>query len=63
MQKIIVSDTNCLILLDKINQLDLLHSLFDKITITQIVADEFGKKLPEYIKIENPENLTYRRIL
>lgn len=50
MQKIIVSDTSCLILLDKIKQLDLLHSLFKKVTITQIVADEFGKKLPDYYR-------------
>jgi predicted nucleic acid-binding protein len=63
MQKIIVSDTSCLILLDKIKQLDLLHSLFDKITITQIIADEFGKQLPNYIQIEDPENLTYQKIL
>ena len=63
MRKIIVSDTSCLILLDKIRKLDLLHSLFDIVTITQIVADEFGNKLPDYIQIENPKNSTYQKIL
>jgi predicted nucleic acid-binding protein len=62
MQKIIVSDTSCLILLDKIGKLDLLRSLFGKITITKIVANEFKQKLPEYIQIENPENITYQKI-
>ena len=63
MQKTIVSDTSCLILLDKIKQLDLLKALFGKITVTQLVADEFGKKLPDFIQIENPQNLTYQKIL
>jgi predicted nucleic acid-binding protein len=63
MQKIIVSDTSCLILLKKINRLDLLQKLFGQITITKIIAEEFGNKLPEFIQIENPENITYQKIL
>ena len=63
MQKTIVSDTSCLILLDKIRRLDLLKALFGKIIVTQLVADEFGKKLPDFIQIENPQNLTYQKIL
>ena len=61
MQKTIVSDTSCLILLDKIRRLDLLKALFGKIIVTQLVADEFGKKLPDFIQIENPQNLTYQK--
>jgi predicted nucleic acid-binding protein len=53
MQQIIVSDTSCLILLKKINRLDLLYELFGQITITEIIADEFGSELTEYIRIEN----------
>lgn len=63
MWKIIVSDTSCLILLDKIKHLELLHKLFGTITITQIVADEFGQRLPVFIQLENPKNLTYQKIL
>jgi len=51
MRKIIVSDTSCLILLDKLGRIDLLRSLFGNITITQIVADEFGKIVPDFIHI------------
>ncbi len=47
MQKIIVSDTSCLILLKKINRLYLLQKLFSQITITKIIADEFGNELPD----------------
>jgi predicted nucleic acid-binding protein len=41
MQKIIVSDTSCLILLQKLQQLNLLKELFGKIIITKEVEDEF----------------------
>ena len=63
MQKVIVSDTSCLILLDKINRLDLLNKLFGKVIITQIIADEYGSTLPDFFIIENAENKNYLSIL
>lgn len=56
MQATIISDTSCLILLDKIQELQLLQKLFKTIIITQIVADEFGTPLPEWISIQNPKD-------
>jgi predicted nucleic acid-binding protein len=38
-------------------------SLFGKITITKIIADEFGKTIPEFIEIENPKDKNYQKIL
>jgi predicted nucleic acid-binding protein len=63
MQKTIVSDTSCLILLSKINRLDLLSSLFGEITITNIIAKEFGQTSPNFIVIEDPVDLKYQQIL
>lgn len=63
MPGIIVSDTSCLILLDKIGRIGLLQSLFKKITITDIVAKEFGKELPDFFTKENPKEKNYQRIL
>lgn len=63
MPGIIVSDTSCLILLDKIERLDLLESLFKSVSITEIIAEEFGKELPNFIRIENPIEINYQRIL
>lgn len=63
MHEIIVSDTSCLILLDKLGRLDLLRKLFGNITITQVVANEFGKSIPKFIKIENPIDKNYQKIL
>jgi predicted nucleic acid-binding protein len=63
MRKVIIADTSCLILLDKISELSLLKNLFGEIVITQAVADEFKQSLPEWFKIENPLNKTYQKIL
>ena len=63
MQKVIISDTSCLILLDKIGELVLLNKLFGQITITPEIAREFKKDLPEWFKIEQPTNKTYQKIL
>jgi predicted nucleic acid-binding protein len=63
MQKVIISDTSCLILLDKIGELRLLNILFGQIIITQEIANEFKKELPGWIIIEEPTNKTYQKIL
>jgi predicted nucleic acid-binding protein len=63
MPKVIVSDTSCLILLEKLEHLDVLKNLFGQVSITQIIADEFGLALPDFFKIENPKNSKYQTIL
>lgn len=54
MQKVIVSDTSCLILFHKIGHFDLLHKVFGQIIITETVKSEFRKKIPDRIKVINP---------
>lgn len=54
MQVPIITDTSCLILLDKIGELDLLRKLYQNLLTTSIVANEFGKPLPIWIAIQNP---------
>lgn len=63
MQKIIVSDTSCLILFHKIGYLQILEQLYGKITITSNVANEFGMPLPDFIEIEDPKDKQYQKIL
>lgn len=63
MQKVIISDTSCLILLYKIGELHLLNKLFGQVTVTQEIADEFARQLPDWIKIEHPINKNYQKIL
>lgn len=63
MQKTIISDTSCLILLEKIGELDLLNKVFGEILITQEIADEYGLILPVWISVQNPTDKNYQKIL
>ncbi len=63
MQKVIISDTSCLILLDNIGELDLLHKLYGTIITTTEVKLEFGKELPVWFQIIEPKNKKYQSLL
>lgn len=54
MQKIIVSDTSCLILFYKIGEFELLQKIFGHIIITEKVFTEFKRPIPEWIQVINP---------
>jgi predicted nucleic acid-binding protein len=63
MPKTIISDASCLILLDKIAQLELLHRLFGTIITTSEIAMEFGQPLPEWVQIKVPADKNYQNII
>jgi predicted nucleic acid-binding protein len=63
MQKVIIADTSCLIILEKIGELNLLNKIFGQIIVTQEIANEFTKELPDWFKIEEATNKTYQKIL
>ena len=52
MPPVIIADASCLILLEKIGALELLRQLFGHITITDIVAAEYGLLLPEWVAVQ-----------
>lgn len=60
---IIISDTSCLIILDKIDELELLMKMGKKVFVTPIILKEFGKILPDWILVASPENFHYQQIL
>lgn len=60
--EIVISDTSCLILLSKIDELDLLR-ISDQVFITSTILKEFGKPLPNWIKILDPQDRHYQKIL
>lgn len=61
MQRTIISDTSCLILLDKIDELLLLNKLFGKIIIIREIAEKFEKDLPDWFEIQSPINKIYQK--
>ena len=63
MPKAIISDTSCLIVYAKINELDLLRRLFTEIVTNDEVADEFGQVLPDWISVQSVKNKYYQEEL
>lgn len=63
MQKTIISDTSCLVILEKIKELELLHRLFGTIFTTSEIKDEFGLPLPEWVQIKEVRNKNYQSII
>jgi predicted nucleic acid-binding protein len=63
MLKTIISDASCLILLDKIGELNILEKLYGEVIITSIIAEEFGLELPLWIKVNDPQNIDFQNNL
>jgi predicted nucleic acid-binding protein len=61
MLKTIISDTSCFIVLSKTGQLDL-HQLFGNIVTTPEIAEEFGEKLPNWVKIVAAKDIHKRHL-
>ncbi|HVI49255.1 MAG TPA: DUF3368 domain-containing protein [Chitinophaga sp.] len=60
---VVIADTSCFILLDKIDSFDLLRQLFNNVTTTSTIAEEFGKGIPEWVTIKPIADLHYQAIL
>jgi len=52
MYSLIIADTSCLILLEKIDKLELLKDFYSEITITGEIKEEYGEKLPNSLSQE-----------
>ena len=63
MAGIVISDTSCLIILDKIGQISLLHVCYDSVLVTPEVAHEYGQPLPDWISIQSPKNTSLIQLL
>jgi predicted nucleic acid-binding protein len=59
----IISNTSCLMVLDNINALDILHKLYQNIYLTEEVAQEFGKPLENWMHVITVIDKNYLRIL
>lgn len=51
--KIVITDTSCFILLDKIDALNILPRLFSTVLTTPEIAKEYGKPLPDWVLIQS----------
>lgn len=63
MPKTIISDTSCFIVLDNIGELELLHKTYGEIITTPEIVLEYENPLPEWIKVQAPNDRYRQRIL
>jgi predicted nucleic acid-binding protein len=61
--EIIIADTSCLILLEKIDEIELLKGLAVHVFITPVIKEEFGRELPSWIEVKVSEDNYYQKIL
>jgi predicted nucleic acid-binding protein len=60
---VVIADTTCFILLDKIGKLELLQQLFTSISTTKTIANEFEKPLPKWVNVISIVDAHYQKIL
>ncbi len=63
MPKVVISDASCLILLHKINALELLHKVYGTVITTPEIAKEFMLELPNWLLIEKVIDIKYQKLL
>ncbi|MBW7856979.1 MAG: DUF3368 domain-containing protein [Leptonema sp. (in: Bacteria)] len=63
MHSTIITDASCLIILSKINELQLLKEIYTKICTTPTIAAEFGDPLPQWIEICKLHDNTKQKLL
>jgi len=63
MHNIVISDTSCLIIFNKIGQLEILQKVYDNVITTPEVAEEFSEILPDWIIIKEVKDKKYQEFL
>lgn len=59
--KVVITDSSCFILLDKIYALNILHNLFDVVLTTPEIAAEYGYPLPQWVIIQKVGDINLQR--
>ena len=60
---VVITDTSCLIILEKIALLSVLHQLFAFVLTTPEIAREYGSTLPEWIKVVSVKDKSLQKKL
>jgi len=63
MHDVVITDTSCLVILSKIGEIEILHKVYNNLVTMPEVAEEFGKKIPEWIKIQRVKDKKYQVFL
>lgn len=63
MPRVVISDTSCLIVLSKIDELIILKKLYNELIVTPEIAREFGENLPNWISQKAVNDIQKQDIL
>lgn len=63
MLEIVISDASVLIILDKINHLELLNEVYGNVYTTPEIVKEYGKPLPFWVKISKPKDSLKQKVI
>ncbi|MCB9033059.1 MAG: DUF3368 domain-containing protein [Chitinophagales bacterium] len=63
MHEVIISDASILIVFHKIDELDLLLKVYEKLIVTPEVVEEFGEQLPNWITVQSVKDRKYFNLL
>jgi predicted nucleic acid-binding protein len=61
--EIVIADTSCFILLDKIGELALLKTLFGHVVTTNVIVAEFGTQLPDWVQVRIVKDTYFQSML
>lgn len=62
-KKKVISDSSCIILFERIGELDLLRQIFGQLKITTEIAAECGIKLASWFKLKDPTSKNLQNVI
>ncbi|WP_138483684.1 DUF3368 domain-containing protein [Dyadobacter bucti] len=63
LESLVIADTSCLILLSKVDELDILRANYRRILITPEIAEEFNQDIPDWIEVVETKDKQLQRLL
>lgn len=63
LENLVIADTSCLILLSKVDELDILRANYRRILITPEIAEEFNQDIPDWIEVVETKDKQLQRLL
>ena len=63
MPEVVISDASPLILFHRIDELNLLQKVYTELITTPEIAEEYGEKLPDWIKVQSVSDKKYQDFL
>ena len=61
--RVIIADTSCFIVLEKIGELDLLRQIYGQVVTTVDIAKEYGNMLPDWVVLVAVQDVARQQLI